>query len=70
MSDLAPTYAARWPALANVPFCLAVGDGAAANVGEGCSAPGATALTVGTTGAVRAGVAIPLDNVPRWQIFF
>ena len=65
MSGLTPEYAAKWPALADIPFCLAVGDGAAANVGEGCSAPGATALTVGTTGAVRAGVAIPLKNVPR-----
>jgi gluconokinase len=65
MSRLAPAYAAKWPTLSQVPFTLAVGDGAAANVGEGCSAPGATALTVGTTGAVRAGVPIPLDNVPR-----
>ena len=65
MSGLASGFASKWPALGDVPFCLAVGDGAAANVGEACSAPGATALTVGTTGAVRAGVSIPLDNVPR-----
>ncbi len=65
MSGLTPGYAAKWPALSDVPFCLAVGDGAAANVGEGCSAPGSTALTVGTTGAVRAGVPIPLAGVPR-----
>lgn len=65
MSGLTPEYAAKWPTLADVPFCLAVGDGAAANVGERCSAPGETALTVGTTGAVRAGVAIPLASVPR-----
>ncbi|MDA1258433.1 MAG: FGGY family carbohydrate kinase, partial [Chloroflexi bacterium] len=64
MQGLAPEYAARWPALRDVPFCLAVGDGAAANVGEGCASPGSTALTVGTTGAVRAGVAIPLAEVP------
>ena len=65
MSELAPGYAAEWPSLRIIPFCLAVGDGAAANVGEGCSAPGSTALTVGTTGAVRAGVPIPLAEVPR-----
>ena len=65
MSGLAPGFASKWPALRDVPFCLAIGDGAAANVGEGCSAPGSTALTVGTTGAVRAGVPIPLAEVPR-----
>jgi len=65
MSGLAPNFASKWPLLSDVPFCLAVGDGAAANVGEGCSTPGSTALTVGTTGAVRAGVPIPLTEVPR-----
>ena len=34
MSGLAPGYASKWPSLSSVPFCLAVGDGAAANVGE------------------------------------
>lgn len=46
-------YGRRWPALANVPFFLAIGDGAAANVGSGCVDPGRVALTVGTTGAMR-----------------
>jgi gluconokinase len=46
-------YAARWPALRDVPFFLAVGDGAAANVGSGCVTPDRVALTVGTTGAMR-----------------
>jgi gluconokinase len=46
-------YAARWPALREVPFFLAVGDGAAANVGSGCVTPERVALTVGTTGAMR-----------------
>jgi gluconokinase len=50
---LAPAYAARWPALRDVPFFLAVGDGAAANVGSGCVSPERIALTVGTTGAMR-----------------
>jgi gluconokinase len=36
-----------------VPFFLAVGDGAAANVGSGCVDPRRVALTVGTTGAMR-----------------
>lgn len=54
LSGLAPAFAARWPALASVPFFLAVGDGAGANVGTGCGASGTVALTVGTTGAMRA----------------
>lgn len=39
---LQPDYARRWPLLSDVPFYLAVGDGAAANVGSGAvtSTPG------------------------------
>jgi gluconokinase len=54
-------YAKRWPALRDVPFFLAVGDGAAANVGSGCVTPDRIALTVGTTGAMR--VVLP-DQTP------
>ena len=50
---LARSFARRWPALADVPFFLGVGDGAAANVGSGCVDKGRLALTVGTTGALR-----------------
>jgi gluconokinase len=50
---LTPAYAARWPALHDVPFCLAVGDGAAANIGSGCADESHIALTVGTTAALR-----------------
>ncbi len=50
---LAPSYASRWPGLADVPFFLAVGDGAAANVGSGAVTPQQIALTVGTTAALR-----------------
>jgi gluconokinase len=58
---LAPEYASRWPALGDVPFFLAVGDGAAANVGSGCVTPDRVALTVGTTGAMR--IVLP-DTTP------
>jgi gluconokinase len=58
-SGLARRHAKRWPALREVPFFLAIGDGAAANVGSGCVTPGRLALTVGTTGALR--VALPRD---------
>ncbi len=46
-------FARRWPALRDVPWFPAVGDGAAANLGSGCATPARVALTVGTTGAVR-----------------
>ena len=62
MCGLAPAYAARWPALRDVPFFLAVGDGAAANVGSGCVSPDRVALTVGTTGAMR--VVLPEATPP------
>ncbi len=50
---LSPTYAARWRALRACPFFLALGDGAAANIGSGAVAAQHIALTVGTTSALR-----------------
>ncbi len=43
----------RWPALAEVPWFPALGDGAAANIGTGCLGPDRAALTMGTSTAVR-----------------
>lgn len=59
---LLPDQAARWPALADLPFCLAVGDGAAANIGSGCVNAGQVTLTIGTTAALRV---ISDDILPR-----
>ena len=53
LSGLANDFAARWPALRDVPWFPAIGDGAAANIGSGCTGPDRLALTVGTTGAIR-----------------
>lgn len=50
---LSDAYAARWPALRDVPFFLALGDGAAANIGTGGDTPQRPVLTVGTTAALR-----------------
>jgi len=50
---LLPVWARRWPALRDVPWFPAIGDGAAANIGSGCTSPARTALTVGTSGAMR-----------------
>jgi gluconokinase len=59
--------AARWPALRDVPFFLAIGDGAAANIGMGACDPQTAALTLGTTGAIRIvqQTAEPIAPVPR-----
>ncbi len=59
---LLPNYATRWPVLADRPFCLAVGDGAAANIGSGCINAEQVALTVGTTAALRV---VSDDILPR-----
>ncbi len=61
---LLPDYTRRWPSLRNVPFCLAVGDGAAANVGAGCVDESHIALTVGTTAALRIIASTQLPTVP------
>lgn len=53
LRGLRAPFAARWPALRNVPWFPAVGDGAAANLGSGCIGPQRIALTLGTSGAMR-----------------
>lgn len=63
-TGLLPEYAHRWPALRDVPFCLAIGDGAAANIGSGCIEESRIALTVGTTAALRIVSSAELPPVP------
>ncbi len=62
-TGLAGDYRRRWPALADVKWFPAVGDGAAAVIGSGCGVPGRAALTVGTSAAVRTLV----DESRRWE---
>jgi gluconokinase len=50
---LSDPYKTRWPHLADVPFFLPIGDGAAANIGSGAVSADKLALTVGTTAALR-----------------
>jgi gluconokinase len=61
---LRPEFASRWPALGDVPWFPAIGDGAAANIGSGCSSASRLALTMGSTTAIRAVVNSPFTNVP------
>ncbi|MGZ3675114.1 MAG: FGGY family carbohydrate kinase, partial [Ktedonobacterales bacterium] len=54
LRGLVPANAERWQVLRDVPWFPALGDGAVANVGSGCTVPERLALTVGTTSAMRA----------------
>src|ERR671921_197829 len=46
-------WARRWPALRDIPWFPAAGDGACSNVGCGCTRNDRLALMVGTSGAMR-----------------
>jgi gluconokinase len=48
-----PEFARRIPALAEVAWLPAVGDGACSNLGSGCVGPDRAAVMVGTSGAMR-----------------
>jgi gluconokinase len=50
---LANSFASRWRALAEARLITIVGDGAANNIGAGCSTKDRIALMVGTSGAMR-----------------
>lgn len=64
VTGLSSTYRRRWPELAEARFCLAVGDGAAANIGSGGVDSAHLALTIGTSGALRAIVPQPPGEAP------
>ena len=63
LTGLKAEYARRWKALREVPFFLALGDGAAANIGSGAVDSSRIALTMGTTSALR--VVKDIERVPR-----
>ena len=63
LTGLNAEYAARWSALRDTPFFLALGDGAAANIGSGALDSSRIALTMGTTSALR--VVKDIERVPR-----
>jgi gluconokinase len=50
---LMDAFTVRWPALAEARLITIVGDGAANNIGAGCSTKDRIALMVGTSGAMR-----------------
>lgn len=61
-AGLTEAYAARWTHLRDCPFFLALGDGAAANIGSGAVDASRIALTIGTTSALR--VVTDIERVP------
>src|SRR5690349_2374893 len=62
---LTDEFASRWPALAEARLAAIVGDGAANNIGAGCSTKDKIALMVGTSGAMRVVFAGgPPDKLP------
>jgi gluconokinase len=52
-SILAGEYARRWPQLSEARWFPAIGDGAANNIGAGCTSRERVALMIGTSGAMR-----------------
>lgn len=57
-------FAQRWQGLRDARWLPAIGDGAAANVGAGCTGPDRVALTIGTSGAMRVVRRDPQIRVP------
>ena len=51
--ELNAKYAKRWTRLKNAKWFLAIGDGAANNIGAGCTEKSKAALMIGTSGAMR-----------------
>jgi gluconokinase len=62
-------FAKRWPALARVPWLPGIGDGALANVGSGCATRDCAAISLGTSGAVRACYRADRADAPKglWE---
>jgi gluconokinase len=60
---LTPVYGRQLPQLVDIPWLHAVGDGALANLGSGCITLARRALTIGTSGALRA-----IDSAPPMHI--
>ncbi|MFD2078809.1 gluconokinase [Actinopolymorpha cephalotaxi] len=59
----------RWPALAGARWAPALGDGAASNLGSGCTDAGTVGVTVGTSAALRVvhGPDVPPPPATVWR---
>ena len=63
-SGLGGEWAERWPALRDVPWYPAWGDGACSNLGAGCDTRERAALMIGTSGALRVLERAPAPEPP------
>lgn len=61
---LVEPFSHRWPALKELPWFPAIGDGGAANLGSGCTNPSRIALTMGSTTAMRVAVRGNIAQIP------
>ena len=52
-SEMSPSAQRQFPELAGALWFPAIGDGAASNLGSGCTKPGMAAINVGTSAALR-----------------
>jgi gluconokinase len=68
LQGLRPEFAARWPALKDLPWCPPVGDGACNSLGSGCSTADRIAVMLGTSGAMRATWKADRVEIP-WGLF-
>lgn len=59
-------YAERWQQLKNAQWFAAIGDGAANNIGAGCTEKSKAALMIGTSGAMRVAYqGEPPEKIPE-----
>jgi gluconokinase len=64
--SLSDDYAIRWPLLEGAAWFPAIGDGAANNIGAGCTTADRVTLMIGTSGAMRLAFSgIPPATLPR-----
>jgi len=64
-SRLSDAFTFRWPGLAEARLVTIVGDGAANNIGAGCTTKEKVALMIGTSGAMRVAFAgEPPSEIP------
>lgn len=61
---LRPEFAARMPSLRDTPFFAALGDGACANVGSGCTSSNELALSIGSSAALRVIARVDAFEIP------
>jgi gluconokinase len=68
MQGLRHPFSDRWPALANVPWNLALGDGACNNVGSGGFCDEWAVAMIGTSGALRVAHSAEKIDIP-WGLW-